>query len=65
MIVMKMGHVTRAMVKEAHDVLAQLPCKKLGIVLTNFEPEGAGYYRQRYYREYSTQASKAGAISSS
>lgn len=49
-MVMKLDHVTRQMVRDAVEFLRPLPCRKLGIVATNVPLEGATY-RYSYYRE--------------
>jgi len=51
MVVVKVGHVTRAMLRDAQEFLATLPCRKLGIVVTNASAEDRGIYRQRYYAQ--------------
>jgi Mrp family chromosome partitioning ATPase len=52
MLVFKMGHVTKGMLKEARDFLAPLPSRKLGIVVANI-PIEAGRYK--YYREHADE----------
>jgi polysaccharide biosynthesis transport protein len=43
LLVARMGSVTRSNVKEARRFLEQLPCRKMGVALTNISVE-AGYY---------------------
>ena len=43
--------VKRSVLREAVDKLAQMPCRKLGVVVTR-QPHGAGYYSQPYYYGY-------------
>jgi Mrp family chromosome partitioning ATPase len=49
MLVLKMGRVTKQMLKEAQDFLAPLPSRKLGMVLANvpLQPGRYKYYRQQ------------------
>jgi non-specific protein-tyrosine kinase len=49
MVVMRLGTITKTMLKETADFLEPLPCRKLGIVATNLPTEGAGY-RYEYRR---------------
>jgi non-specific protein-tyrosine kinase len=59
-LVMKLGEITRPMLKEAADFLAPLPCHKLGIVLTNLERDGAAR-RYKYYSKTSAADTEAEA----
>jgi Mrp family chromosome partitioning ATPase len=58
LLVMKMGYVTKAMVKEAQNFLAPLPCRKLGIVITEWGAEGSTY-RYKYYSKRKGDAAAA------
>jgi polysaccharide biosynthesis transport protein len=57
LLVMRLGRVTRSSLRYAAEFVNPLPCRKLGIVVTNLQFEGAGY---RY--EYRSDR-KAGAHS--
>jgi non-specific protein-tyrosine kinase len=58
LIVMKLGHVTRQMVRDAVEFLRPLPCRKLGIVVTNAPVEG-GSYRYRYQQQADARPAEA------
>ena len=49
--------VKRSVLREAVDKLAQMPCRKLGVVVTR-QPHGAGYYSQPYYYSYDDSGAK-------
>ena len=50
MVVMRIGVVTRSLLKDAQEFLATIPSRKVGIVVTNASAEARGVYRQRYYQ---------------
>jgi polysaccharide biosynthesis transport protein len=64
LVVMRLGTVTKAMLKETAEFLDPLPCRKLGIVVTNIPAEGSAH-RYRYYSkdsgEYEPETSPAEA----
>jgi capsular exopolysaccharide synthesis family protein len=55
LMVMKMGYVTKPMVKEAREWLDHVQCRKLGIVVTNYSLDGGAGYGYSYYRNYSSE----------
>jgi len=55
LLVAKMEHVTKGMVKEASVLLRSLPCRRLGIAATNFGAGGTAYH-YRYQTEGETEA---------
>lgn len=55
LLVLRMGQVTRPILRDANDFLRPLPCKRLGVVLTNASVEGAPY-RYRASREAASDA---------
>lgn len=57
LLVARMGSITRSNIKEARTFLEQLPCRKMGIALTNISVE-AGYYG-RYRRVKNLEAPEA------
>jgi Mrp family chromosome partitioning ATPase/capsular polysaccharide biosynthesis protein len=57
-IIMKMGEVTKAMLRDTAEFLEPLPCRKLGVVVTNISTEG-GPYSYHYYREYGAKRTPA------
>jgi len=48
-VVMKIDHITKAMLRDAREFLGTVACAKLGIVVTNASHETRGVYRHRYY----------------
>jgi len=52
LVVARLGIVTKAMLTEAVEALAQMPCRKLGVVVTGIPVEGTAY-RYRYFEESS------------
>jgi Mrp family chromosome partitioning ATPase/capsular polysaccharide biosynthesis protein len=50
-VILKMGDVTKSMLRDTAEFLEPLPCRKLGVVLTHLTTEG-GPYSYHYYREY-------------
>jgi capsular exopolysaccharide synthesis family protein len=61
-VVMRLGHVTRPMLRDATAILASLPCKVLGVAITNANGEGRARYEYGYYRS-SASADDATAAS--
>jgi len=60
LLVAKMEHITKGMVKEAATLLRTLPCRRLGIAATNFGAGvGAYQYQYRYRSERSGEAEAA------
>ena len=57
-LVFKMGKVNRGMLKEAQGFLAPLPCRKLGVVVTNLAVEAGRY---KYYRQHEEAAAAEAA----
>ncbi len=49
--------VKRSVLREAVDKLAQMPCRKLGVVVTR-QPHSADYYSQPYYYSYDDAGAK-------
>ena len=50
LVVMMIERVTKGMLREAAAFLAHLPCRRLGIVATNFTADTGQGYRYKYYR---------------
>jgi polysaccharide biosynthesis transport protein len=50
LLVMRLGRVTRSSLRYASEFVNPLPCRKLGIAVTNVQHEGAGY-RYEYRRD--------------
>ena len=61
LLVMRLGTVTKSMLREAGDFLGPLPCRKLGIVATNVTSESSAY-RYKYYHDKSEGRADAGDI---
>lgn len=60
LLVLKQGVVTKAMLSDTVDFLRPLPCRKLGLVLTDAHFDGASH-RYRYYRQRRpTQTTRTG-----
>ena len=47
---LRLNTLTKAMAKETREFLQPLPCKALGVVVTNIPAESASY-RYKYYRD--------------
>lgn len=50
-VVSRLGTVTKAMLGEAGQFLAPLPCAKLGVVVTGIPVEGSAYRYRSYHEE--------------
>ena len=57
-VIMKMGEITKTMLRDTAEFLEPLPCRKLGVVLTHLVTEG-GPYSYHYYREYGAKRASA------